>query len=75
MQAALRALRERGAGGCVLVGDPAFYSRFGFKPEAGLTLPDVPPEFFQALPLGASMARGVVTFHAAFTDAGMQGGS
>lgn len=36
MQAALRLLRERGATGCVLLGDPAYYSRFGFKLEAGL---------------------------------------
>jgi len=35
MQAALRLLRERSPAGCVLVGDPAYYARFGFKPGAG----------------------------------------
>lgn len=66
MNVAIGVLRERGAAGCVLVGDPAYYSRFGFKPESSLVLPDVPPEYFQALLLGQSLPRGVVTFHEAF---------
>lgn len=66
MQAAIRLLRERGAAGCVLVGDPLYYSRFGFRSEPDLVLPDVPPEYFQALRLGPSLPRGVVTFHEAF---------
>lgn len=66
MEAVLRRLREQGAAGCLLVGDPLYYSRFGFKPESSLTLPNVPPEYFQALPFGASLPRGVVTFHEAF---------
>ncbi len=70
MQAALRLLRERGAAGCVLVGDPAYYSRFGFKPEPSLVLPDVPPEYFQALLFGPSVPRGVVTFREAFMAQG-----
>lgn len=69
MQAALGLLRERGAAGCVLVGDPAYYSRFGFRPESSLMLPHVPPEYFQALPFGPSLPRGVVTFHEAFNGA------
>lgn len=70
MQAALRLLRERGASGCVLVGDPSYYARFGFKPEPSLVLPDVPPEYFQALSFGPSLPRGVVTFHEAFSARG-----
>jgi putative acetyltransferase len=66
MRAALRLLRERGAAGCVLVGDPSYYSRFGFKPEPNLVLPDVPTEYFQALRFGPSLPHAVVTFHEAF---------
>ncbi|MCM2252120.1 MAG: N-acetyltransferase, partial [Ramlibacter sp.] len=66
MRAALQRLRERGAAGCLLVGDPSYYARFGFKPEPRLVLPDVPARYFQALPLGPSLPRGVVTFHEAF---------
>jgi len=70
MEAALRLLREKGAAGCVLLGDPAYYSRFGFKAEPELVLPDVPPEYFQALAFGSSLPRGVVAYHAAFSARG-----
>lgn len=70
MQAALRLLRERAAAGCVLVGDPSYYSRFGFKPEPSLVLPDVPPEYFQALLFAPSLPRGVVSFNEAFRARG-----
>ena len=66
MREALQLLRERGAAGCVLLGDPAYYGRFGFRAEPGLVLPDVPPELFQALAFGSSLPRGVVTYHEAF---------
>jgi len=70
MRAALRTLRERGAAGCVLLGNPAYYSRFGFKPASGLVLPDLPPEHFQAIGFGPSLPCGVVTYHEAFTTRG-----
>ncbi|MGE0582582.1 MAG: GNAT family N-acetyltransferase [Steroidobacteraceae bacterium] len=63
---ALGALRARGAAGCVVLGEPAFYGRFGFRAETDLVLPDVPPEYFQALAFGGPLPRGVVSFHAAF---------
>lgn len=63
----LSLLRERGAAGCVLVGEPSFYSRFGFANHPGLLLPDVPQEFFLALPFGSASPQGEVTFHAAFS--------
>lgn len=66
MQAAIQRLRERGAAGCLLVGDPSYYARFGFRQESRLVLPDVPAYYFQALPLGPSLPRGMVTFHEAF---------
>lgn len=62
----LARLRELGANGCVLVGDPAFYTRFGFANAPELVLDGVPQEFFLSLPLSASSARGNVKFHAAF---------
>ena len=67
---ALRLLRERGAGGCVVLGEPMYYERFGFKPEAGLVLLGVPPEYFQALSLGSAMPRGTVSYHDAFNAQG-----
>lgn len=71
MFAALDELRLQGAAGCVLLGDPAYYQRFGFRPEPGLVLPDVPPEYFQALSLhGCEVPTGVVTYHEAFGATG-----
>lgn len=66
MHAALDALREIGAAGCVLVGDPAYYRRFGFKPDPRLTFPEVAPEYFLVLAFGQELPRGVVAYHEAF---------
>lgn len=66
MQAALDGLRARGAAGCVLVGEPAYYGRFGFAPVPGLVYPGIPPEYFMAFPLGPAVPQGTVAFHAAF---------
>lgn len=70
MRAAMQALRARGASGCTLAGDPAFYTRFGFAPEPHLTLPGVPPEYFLVLPFSSAVPSGVVTYHAAFEARG-----
>jgi putative acetyltransferase len=66
MREALRILRERGASGCVVLGEPAYYGRFGFEADAGLVLPGVPPEYFQAVSFGSPRPRGVVSYDAAF---------
>jgi putative acetyltransferase len=67
MREVLRILREQGAAGCVLLGEPAYYRRFGFQVDPNLTLPDVPADFFQAVSLDSSKASGTVSYHAAFT--------
>ena len=59
-------LRTLGAAGCVLLGDPAYYSRFGFRNDHSLVLPDVPREYFQSLVLHGPEAFGIVTFHPGF---------
>lgn len=66
----LARLRAMGAGGCCLVGHPAYYVRFGFMNAQGLTVEGVPSEFFFALPLKGTLPRGVVTFHEAFQARG-----
>jgi putative acetyltransferase len=63
---ALRGLRDGGTAGCVLLGDPAYYGRFGFRVEPGLILPDVPSEYFQALSWQSPLPRGTVSYHEAF---------
>ena len=66
MQEALRTLREQGAAGCVLLGEPGYYSRFGFRADPNLILPDVPPEYFQAISLDSSRPHGTVSYHETF---------
>jgi putative acetyltransferase len=62
----LAQLKALGAQGCVLLGDPAYYGRFGFQNDPRLTLAGVPPEYFQALPVTTEGPQGAVAFHAAF---------
>jgi len=59
-------LRERGARGIALVGDPGYYTRFGFSADPDLVLDGVPPQYFLALPLAMPKEQGTVTFHPAF---------
>ncbi|KAA2214110.1 N-acetyltransferase [Pseudoroseomonas oryzae] len=65
----LNRLRAQGAGGCVVLGDPAYYARFGFEPDPGLTLAGVPAEYFQRLRLRGDQPAGEVLFHPAFGSA------
>jgi putative acetyltransferase len=66
LREAMRALRARGASGCVVLGEPEYYGRFGFVADPDLVLPGVSPGYFQALSFDASRPRGCVTYHAAF---------
>ena len=52
--------------GAVLVGDPRYYSRFGFKAYPGLGVGAIPPGFVQALPFDVAEPRGEVIHHPAF---------
>jgi len=63
---ALRMLLDQGAAGCVVLGEPEYYGRFGFKADADLVLPGVPPEYFQAVAFSSSPAKGTVIYHEAF---------
>jgi putative acetyltransferase len=68
--AGLDELRNMGAQGCVLVGDPAFYTRLGFRQAKGLSYPGVPQEFVLCLPLAGPEPEGDVGHHPAF-EAGL----
>jgi len=66
MLSGLDELRARRAAGCVLVGDPGFYRRFGFDVHPGLVHQGVPDEFVLGLSLGNEVPTGEVTGHWAF---------
>jgi len=68
---ALGLMRDRGAHGVVLVGDPAFYRRFGFCARPELEMPGVPREYVLAVSLDGRDPGGIVKPDPAFfTTAG-----
>ena len=70
IEAGIALLRKREAAGCVLVGDPAYYNRFGFKPYPDLCPEGEPAEYFQILPLRATTPETVIAFHPLFHRSG-----
>lgn len=66
----LSLLKSMGAKGCVLVGDPGYYERFGFRSLPELVIDGVPQENVLSLPFGESKASGLVTFHDGFKATG-----
>ncbi len=63
---ALRRMKEQGALGVVLVGDPGFYGRFGFAAAPGLAWPGVPDPYVLAVCFTARRPQGAIAAHAAF---------
>ncbi len=66
----LSLLRARCSKGCVLVGDPKYYERFGFRNIPDLTHDGVPQEVFLALPFDKKVTQGTVVFHESFLASG-----
>lgn len=66
VKAGLNELRARGASGCVVLGDPAYYRRFGFQADPKLHLTGVSPKYFQRLILKGQGSVGPVKYHRAF---------
>ena len=64
--AGLDRLRARAAGGCVLLGNTAYYRRFGFQHDPELFEGSGPPWAFQRLILRGPRRTGEVRFHPAF---------
>lgn len=70
VEIALAEIEQGGASGCVVLGDPEYYRRFGFRVMGGLVLPGVPVEYFQAMSFDGNLARGEVAYHEAFSAQG-----
>lgn len=63
---ALAQLRMIGANGCVVLGDPGYYARFGFNTDPALVLEGVPPEYFQGIAFVGALPSGQVKYHDSF---------
>ncbi len=66
VNAGLEQLKERGASGCIVLGNAAYYSRFGFTKAPGVAPPGVPSEHFMIVSLGGPVPSAPVYFHTAF---------
>ncbi len=62
----LATLRDQGAAGCVVLGDPRYYGRFGFACDPALRYGDVPQEYFQRIVFRGPPPAGEITYHPSF---------
>jgi predicted N-acetyltransferase YhbS len=69
IEVGLTQLRDSGAHGCVVLGDPHYYARFGFLSDAALRYADVPPEYFQRIVFKGPAPTGSVAYHPGFDAA------
>lgn len=66
IESGLERLRAMGAQGCVVLGEPDYYARFGFESDANLRFPGVPDQYFRRLLFRGPAPMGVVEYHSAF---------
>lgn len=62
----IQRLGAAGASGFILTGNPAYYTRFGFKPRPDLCPPEDPAEYFMVLALGDEEPSSRFAFHPLF---------
>lgn len=66
IEAGLTEITARHAAGCVVLGEPGFYERFGFANARDLILPGALAPFFMAQSFDGSVPSGQVEYHKAF---------
>lgn len=64
----LSRIRSMGAEGCVLLGYPSYYGRFGFAHDPDLTYEGEANVNFQQLTLAGTTPKGAVSYHPAFAS-------
>jgi len=70
VRAGLQRITELGAAGCILTGNPAYYTRFGFKLSPANAPAGEPHEYFMIKLLGKTQQpTGPILFHEAFNSA------
>lgn len=68
IRAGIAWLQDQRAAGCILIGNPAYYSRFGFRAFPELAPAGMPAEYYQILPLSVAQPNVVVSFNQLFGD-------
>ncbi|WP_028110881.1 GNAT family N-acetyltransferase [Ferrimonas futtsuensis] len=62
----LRQMKSLGSMGVVVLGEPDYYARFGFRHDETLEYPGVPAHYFMVQAFKSGHSKGEVTFHPAF---------
>ena len=70
IQEGLPALTALAGKGCVLVGHPGYYRRFGFRNLPDLVVDGVPSQYVLALSFDENTPHGTVAFHEGFAATG-----
>lgn len=63
----LQMLRDKNAEGCALVGDPNYYSRFGFISDGNVQYEDLPSKYVQWMSFGDTKPLGEILYPPAFS--------
>lgn len=66
MREGLNRIKTLNAKGCVLLGDPNYYGKFGFKADTRLILEGFPAEYFQILTFTDHVPSGYIIYSDAF---------
>ncbi|HEY0899471.1 MAG: GNAT family N-acetyltransferase [Daejeonella sp.] len=66
IRAAIDALKELHAAGCVVLGEPSYYGRFGFSSDARLQYLHAPAEYFQVQSFTGNIPEGTVEYDDSF---------
>ncbi|HKT81108.1 MAG TPA: N-acetyltransferase [Vicinamibacterales bacterium] len=64
----IAALRRRNASGCIVVGDPDYYLRFGFQLAPDVAADNCPREYFMVMVLDGSAPQSAIDFHRVFRE-------
>ena len=68
VRAGLDRLAVLEAAGCIVLGAPAYYGRFGFESDPALCFEGEPSPYLQRLVLNGARPRGEVRYHAGFAS-------
>ncbi len=59
-------MKSFGSHGIVVLGDPAYYTRFGFEHDSAIMYPGPPADHFMCQVFSGNVPAGVVSYHPAF---------
>ena len=64
----LQMLRDNQAEGCALIGDPNYYSRFGFISDGSVQYEDLPEKYVHWMSFGDAKPKGEIVYPPAFSN-------